>query len=76
MLLRSKNYVFQPWFQYAPLEFPILYAQEHYKIVVGMDIPTLRLCREEWTTLFERGVDLPSGYVRVLEIEVAFGLKD
>ena len=41
-----------------------------------MDIPILQLGREEWKTLFERGEDLSSGYVRVLEIETAFGLKD
>ena len=41
-----------------------------------MDIPILQLGREEWTTLFERGEDLWSGYVRGLERETAFGLKD
>ena len=41
-----------------------------------MDIPILQLGREEWTTLFERGEDLSSGYVQVLEIATAFGLKD
>lgn len=41
-----------------------------------MDIPILQLGREEWTTLFEKGEDLLSGYVRALEIETAFGLKD
>ena len=74
--LRSKNYVFQPWFQCAPLAFPNLYAQEHYKIAVGMDIPIFQLGREEWTTLFERGEDLSSDYVRALETEAAFDLKD